>query len=307
MLSVTVRQLEVFKTVVDQGGFSAAAKALDISQPSVSMQIRAIEARTKQRLFERHKGTAPILTAIGRRVYDYAIQVLEQSDRTSADIRSFQSAEDNILSFSVQRFIANNLLSKPLTDFAQRNSGIEIIANIAALERVRDNILAGETDLGMFMARGEWKGLRSEVIGHQELVFITAPGHPLAFRRNLCAEEIASFPFIEPVKGSLYWQLLQSVFKDIGLSGYTTIMQSQQTLMRKEFLQSGNGIACALRFGLREELERGELVMLDVEGGPFQLEVRIGYPTDRRISKASSKFVDYLSELKDQHAFSNVA
>lgn len=305
MLSVTLRQLEVFKTVVDTGSFSAAAAALDISQPSVSMHVRALETRVRQLVFERHRGRAPVLTRIGHRIYDHAGDLLSRSDRTSADIQSLQSAQDNVLSFASQRFIANHLLSKPVADFARKHPGIEIIANIGALENAVENIRRRDVDLGLFLARGAVKGLTSEVIGHQELVFVAASDHPLASRRQLTHRDLAEFPFIGPVKGSQYGRLLNRVFAEIGLTEYATISQSQNTPIRKELIRSGIGFTCVLRLGWKEDIASGRVVALDVAGGPFSLEVRIGSLPDRQISEASQKFVRFLNGLKAKGAFSS--
>ena len=112
-------------------------------------------------------GRAPVLTDIGRRIFDHAGDVLDRSDRTFADIRSLQSARGNVLSFASQRFLANHLLSKPLAEFARMHPGIEIIADIGALEHAIENIRHCDVDLRLFLARGAVKRLRSEVIGHQ--------------------------------------------------------------------------------------------------------------------------------------------
>ena len=77
MLTVTFRQLEVFKNIVETGTFSRAASRLNISQPSVSMHIRALEIRLQQPVFSRHHGRAPTLTDIGRRVFDHAEDLLK--------------------------------------------------------------------------------------------------------------------------------------------------------------------------------------------------------------------------------------
>lgn len=276
---------------------------LNISQPSVSMHVSALETRVRQRVFERHRGRAPVLNEIGRRIYDYACDMLDQSDRTSADIHSLRSAQDNVLSFAAQRFIANHLLSKPLAYFAQKHPDIEIIANIGALEHAVENIRHRDVDLGLFLARGEVKGLKSKVIGHQELVFVVAADHPLAARRGLTHRDFADVPFIGPVKGSQYGRLLNRIFTEIGLTEYATISHSQNTPIRKEFIQSGVGFTCALRLGWKEDLASGRVVVLDVAGGPFLLEVRIGSVPDRQISAASQKFVKYLSGLEAKGAF----
>lgn len=303
MLSVTLRQLEVFKNVVDSGTFSGAALALAISQPSVSMHIRALEIHLRQPVFERHRGRAPVLTDIGHRIYDHADDILHQSDRTLADIDALKAVKENVLSFAAHRFIGNHLLSKPLAAFARQNPGIEIIANIGALDQAVEIIRQREVDLGLFLAHGTVRGIRSEILGHQRLAFIAAADNPLASRRRLTYRDLAAHPFIGPVKDTQYGRLLRRVFDEVGFTEHNTITQSQNTLIRRELILSGVGFSCALQSGWAEDLESGELVMLDVVGEPLSLEVRIGSLVDRQISSASEKFVHYLNDLKEEGAF----
>lgn len=303
MLSITLRQLEVFRSVVDTGSFSAAGATLQISQPSVSMHIRALETHLREPVFSRHRGQAPALTDIGRRVYDHADDILTQSDRTLVDIQSLRSVKDNVLSFAAHRFIGNHLLSKPLASFARQNPGVEIIANIGALDQAVEKIRQRDVDLGLFLAHGETRGIRSEVLGHQRLAFIAASDHPLASRRRLSYRDLADHPFIGPVKGTHYGRLLRRVFDEVGFTDHNTITQSQNTLIRRELILSGVGFSCALQSGWTEDLNSGQLVILDVAGDPLSLEVRIGSLSDRKISAASQKFVQYLDALKAEGVF----
>ena len=303
LLSVTLRQLEVFKSVVDTGTFSSAASALAISQPSVSMHIRALEIHLRQAVFERHRGRAPVLTDIGHRIYDHADDILRQSDRTHADIDALKAVKENVLSFAAHRFIGNHLLSKPLATFARENPGIEIIANIGALDQAVEKIRQREVDLGLFLAHGNVRGVHSEILGHQQLAFIAAADNPLASQRGLTYCDLAEHPFIGPVKDTQYGRLLRRVFDEVGFTDHNTITQSQNTLIRRELLLSGVGFSCALRSGWEEDLESGQLVVLDVAADPLSLEVRIGSLVDRQISNASDKFARYLHDLRDQGAF----
>jgi len=293
----------VFKSVVDSGTFSGAALVLAITQPSVSMHIRALEIHLRQPVFERHRGRAPVLTDIGHRIYDHADDMLHQSDRTLADIDALKAVKENVLSFAAHRFIGNHLLSKPLAAFARRNSGIEIIANIGALDQAVEIIRKRDVDLGLFLAHGNVRGVQSEVLGHQRLVFIAAANNPLASCRRLTYRDLAEHPFIGPVKHTEYGRLLRRVFDEVGFTEHNTIIQSQNTLIRRELILSSAGFSCALRSGWAEDLESGELVVLDVVGDPLSLEVRIGSLVDRQISSASNKFVQYLNELKEEGAF----
>jgi len=276
---------------------------LAISQPSVSMHIRALEIHLRQAVFERHRGRAPVLTDIGRRIYDHADDMLVQTGRTLSDVDALKAVKEDVLSFAAHRFIGNHLLSKPLANFARTNPEIEIIANIGALDQAIEKIRQREVDLGLFLAHGGVKGIRSEVLGRQKLVFVAAANHPLASCRQLTYRDLAGHPFIGPIKDTQYGHLLRRVFDEVGFAYHNTITQSQNTRIRRELILSGVGFSCALQSGWTDDLDSGELVALDVASDPLFLDVRIGFLADRQISEASQKFVVYLETLKANGAF----
>jgi DNA-binding transcriptional LysR family regulator len=74
-LSVGVRELAAFVRVVDEGGFSRAARAMHISQPGVSSRIRKLERELGAVLFDRST-RRPALTQAGRRLLPYARELL---------------------------------------------------------------------------------------------------------------------------------------------------------------------------------------------------------------------------------------
>lgn len=298
MLAVTLRQLQVFKAVVDAGKFSSAAAALGISQPSVSAHVTALERRVRQPLFARQRGRVPALTAAGRKVYDYAEATIRHSTTASADIRALTAARESMLSVAAQRYIANNLLPQPLAEFARDNPGIEIIANIGMMEHVLERLRRGEVDLGLFLARGAVPGIRSEVIDRQRLVFVAAPDHALTRRRRVRARDLAAWPFIEPLKESMYAKLLSAVMAEIGVAAHTTITQSQDPRIWRELVRSCVGISCSLYLSVLPDLEFGRLVEIPVAGGVPDLEVRIGFTPQHAISPASQAFVEFLRKRR---------
>ena len=76
MISASPRRLSVFKSVVERGGFNAAAAQLGIAQPSVGAHIRALESQIGQPLFHRQRGSRPRLTKAGEALYTFAVDLL---------------------------------------------------------------------------------------------------------------------------------------------------------------------------------------------------------------------------------------
>lgn len=85
-----IHQLEYFVTIVNEGSISAAARKLNLSQPPLSLQVRHLEEELGVVLFTR--GARQItLTAEGRALYRYAVEILDLERSAADDIRSMKS------------------------------------------------------------------------------------------------------------------------------------------------------------------------------------------------------------------------
>ena len=110
--------MEAFATVVDQGGFTDAAKKMGISKSAVSKHVSSLEARLGARLLNRTtRRVSP--TEIGLAYYDRARRVLNDAGEADALVTSMQSAPSGLLRISVATDFGVNHLSPVLGDFLQ--------------------------------------------------------------------------------------------------------------------------------------------------------------------------------------------
>lgn len=305
MTSSTLRQLSVFKAVVDTGSFSAAAAVLSISQPSVSEHIRALETHFRQLLLDRKRGRAPVVTDAGRKIYEYAGTVLDQSERISADLDATRAGRDRVLSFAAHMFIADKLLPPVLADFAKRWPKVEMIAHVGRSDAVAKLVRDGDVDLGFLLAReGERnEDLQVETLGRQSLVIIAAPDHPLANQRRVSLDRVAEYPFMMPEKGTEYDRRVTSMLANIGLANVKTSIQTPHMRMWYGLVASTNSLCVAIRNRVTPELARGELGVIDIDMDPLYFEVQAVWRDEMRISDAARKFLTALRRLKDTGVF----
>ena len=109
-------EMEAFATVVDQGGFTDAAKKMGISKSAVSKHVSSLEARLGARLLNRTtRRVSP--TEIGLAYYDRARRVLNDAGEADSMVTSMQSAPSGLLRISVATDFGVNHLSPVLGDF----------------------------------------------------------------------------------------------------------------------------------------------------------------------------------------------
>lgn len=302
MIGVSLRRLEVFKTVVDLGGFSAAADHLGIAQPSVSAHIKALEDHLGQPLFIRHRGRSPRLTAMGQTFHAYAADAVLRATEIGTTLRADRDSDSGRFSVAAQRNLANLILPGYFAAFLKANPGAKIVSFSEIQENVLGMIRNDEVDIGLFLAIGPVPGIRSDVMGHLELALVAAPDHPLAVRRNIRPEDLAGFPFVGGIAESHFARMIATMLRRSGIKDVDVVLQLQDGVAVKNMAQHGVGVACSLHCAVEPELAEGSLVRLHLADGLGPLQVRWAYAQNREIPQIAFSLIRYLEE---QQPFSN--
>jgi DNA-binding transcriptional LysR family regulator len=268
MQAITLRRLEVFVAVVEARGFGAAAVKLDITQPSVSVHMRALENKVGAPLFERQPGVTPQLTDAGRTLYAYAQETLERANTMSATLGQSRRK----LRFAAQRFVANNLLAKTLESVSTSMPDIELIVRTGTFEEVYALFRNGTVDLVFLLsASSDIPELHTEAMGRYRLAFIAAPNHPLAKQQAISSETLASYPFVSAYRSSYFGQTIEEMMDAAGIPKRMVVGQAQESSMLLHMVVAGMGISCSLLRSVHKDLVAGTIVELDVDIDPMHL------------------------------------
>jgi|GEM_PF-54350 len=166
-------EMEAFATVVDQGGFTDAAKKMGISKSAVSKHISSLEARLGARLLNRTtRRVSP--TEIGLAYYDRARRVLSDAGEADALVASMQSAPAGLLRLSVATDFGVNHLSPILGDFLQQFPDITV--NMVLNNRYVELISEG-FDMAIRMGDLEDSSLRARKLTETQMRMIAEPSY----------------------------------------------------------------------------------------------------------------------------------
>lgn len=195
---VFIRRLRIFLGVVEVMNVSAAARALGVSQPAVSQQIRALEEMLDTRLFNRI-GRELHLTETGRKSVLIARRLVEQVDGALAGLRARGQQRGMYLRLG---FSAPQIALPIARQFKSCFPG-------ASLQLVSANSGTLFEQLRQFELDAIFVGLPAphpefECINflRQRLIAIVSREHPLAARQSLSLEELCSIPLVFREKGS---------------------------------------------------------------------------------------------------------
>jgi DNA-binding transcriptional LysR family regulator len=277
MISASPRRLSVFKSVVDLGGFNAAATELGIAQPSVGAHIRALESQIGQPLFHRQRGSRPKLTKAGEALYTFAVDLLRRSEEATHALDDLRKVDAREIAIAVHRDLVADRYSQWLVGFAKRHPKARIVTRTGTIEDVIALIREREVAVGFFLSSGPIEGMRSEVLAHEPRLLVVSPRHPLAKRTRVSPEEIAHYPFVTGLRGSRFFELTDAALRQIGIATYEVAMELQDAMAVKEMVRHGAGSACVPARTVKGEVAAGLLVPLKLVTEVPPLEIRYGH------------------------------
>jgi DNA-binding transcriptional LysR family regulator len=200
--------LEILLAVARTGSLNAAARQVGVTQQAVSARIKSAEAQAGVSLVSRtsHGST---LTPEGIVVAEWAARLLAVAGELDTGLAALRRDRRTRLRVSASLTIAEQLLPGWLVSLqaqARRrgDAPADVVLTVANSETVVDQVRHGLADLGFVEGPASPKGLRSKVIGHDELAVVVRPDHTWATRRKrpVSAAELASTGLVSREQGS---------------------------------------------------------------------------------------------------------
>ena len=190
-----LHQLRYFVTVADKGGFTRAAEACFVSQPSLSQQIIKLERELGHRLFDR-LGRTVKLTEAGHAAYAHAISILRSVDEIEDSVIAATDPEKGAITVGAIPTIAPYLMPALIKRFAKTypESVISIHEDLTAETERRCAV--GEIDIGIIATPPANSALRSQELFTEEMLLALPANHRLANKKRIGLEDVAGEPFV---------------------------------------------------------------------------------------------------------------
>jgi len=237
-----LQQLRGFCLSAELGSMSQAARRLMLSQPSVSLQIQALEHELGVALFDR-RGPRITLTAAGRMLLDLArplVEAIDGLDKTFSarrdDGRSgpldIAAGESTIL-YLLPRFVRRFTRLCPNVDLTLHNvSGRE---GLAMLRR-------GQVDFAVGPMLDRPADIDYQPIFKFDTVLITSRNHPLTRKRHVTLQAIGEQPLILPPRHLTTWSIVDRVFRENDLT-YNVRLEAGGWEVIKRYVALGLGVS----------------------------------------------------------------
>jgi DNA-binding transcriptional LysR family regulator len=190
-----IHQLRYFVAVADEGSFSRAAAKVRVAQPSLSQQIRKLEAEVGQPLFDRLPRSV-VLTEAGRCLIDYARQILASIGDARRCVDELKGEVAGELVVGAIPTIAPYVLPELIGKFQKRHPEVTLEIVEEVTDGITRRVEAGELDVALASTCHQSPTLRRESLGNEPLLALVPEGHPLAKKTLVELDDLKSQRFL---------------------------------------------------------------------------------------------------------------
>jgi DNA-binding transcriptional LysR family regulator len=289
----TLRQFRVFEAVASRLSFTQAAKALHLSQPAVSMQVKQMEEQVGLPLFEK-LGKQIYLTEAGQEIFHYSRAIGQLLSEAEEVINELKGSHRGQLTISVAS-TANYFVPTLLGVFHERFPDITVSLDVTNRETLLQQLEENLVDLVVMGQPPEDANLESGTFMENPLVIVAPPDHPLAQQKNIPFARLEDEVFLTRERGSGTRSAIERFFEQHGVQ-LNTGMEIASNEAIKQSVQAGLGLGLLSRDTLDMELALKKLVILDVEDFPIVRYWYVMHRKGKRLSTVAQAFKQFLLE-----------
>lgn len=238
---VNIRQIEVFKAVMDAGSVTGAARRLNISQPSVSKHLRQLEERLGIRLFVR-MGNRLTPKPEAHALFDQVERVYRGLDHLSRFAENLSHYRQGEILVAAMPLIAHRWLPRFIAAFLHRHPDVSVSLPVRSSQWISQWVAAARVDLGIGMSNGDEPGILREPLMELPLVCVMPPYHRLAQRGTIEPRDLDGESLITLSNFSQYRLAVEQVLESHGVA-FRRRVDTFTTYVAAELARQGVGVA----------------------------------------------------------------
>jgi len=279
--------VRTFVCLADTGGFSAAARTLGLSQPTVSQHLRKLEDALGAQLVDRGSSGCT-LTVRGRSLLPYAKTLLQSAERFT------QAAETQTLTIGCSGNIAAYFISPALKTFMDEvrpalRWSIHTDSNPALVDALR----TGSIDVAAMEWPAEEDGIQTHAWRQEDLVVIAPPGHPLAGKRQIEFGDLVKLDLIGGESGSGTASALRQAF-GVKANRLRIAHHLHSTEAVKSAVRAGLGCSVVLRRAVADDIAAGRLAELAIRDTKITKTFHLSAGSDIPASAPAARLIGFM-------------
>jgi DNA-binding transcriptional LysR family regulator len=280
-------ELRAFRAVIEEGGFKRAADALHISQSAVSQAVAGLESKLGMPLVQR--GKELILTDVGKRLFEHAVDVLRDEQQTLEDIAQLKQGKTETLnlalSASINRFYAPELISA----YYQQSPHTRMKVAEMPARSIISAVLSGSVELGLGPFQKDMAAFETVALYTDSRHLVVSPRHA-QFQQMIRGDERALrlTPLIASALDSPDMRPSIQRLRD----RFSTVWEVSSLSLRIHMVEQGMGVTFIDRKLLQEHPSCVDFhIMDDLSFGRIDKEVGLYYRAGKSLSESARSFM----------------
>jgi LysR family transcriptional regulator, transcriptional activator of the cysJI operon len=289
-------RLTVFRKVAEQLSFRKAAEGLYLTQPAVSLQIKALEEELGVILFDRN-GSHVVLTPAGAVLLKHA----DESARLLQEVRhamaSFSGTQSGVLTLGASTTIAQYVLPRLLSEFCALNPRVRPTLMSGNTEQIVKAIEEEKISLGFIEGPPRSRHLILQPFLEDELVLLAPATHEWAEQKEIAPEDLTAAPLLMRERGSGTRHIIELALERHHLrrSSLNVVMELDSTEAIKSAVEAGLGVGFVSCWAVAKDARFGPAFrMVPIRGIRFRRHFMVVAPKRPEISGPAAEFRNYV-------------
>jgi DNA-binding transcriptional LysR family regulator len=295
-----LRQLEILQAIAETGSFTACGRKLHVSQSAISRQIALLEEELGEPLFLR----------VGRKVRmtPAAEALVQLGQRVSLDVRdTLASVTDRTrelrgtLRLSGGMTVCLYIFPTLVKQLRRSHPKLDVKMMVATAGRSVEQIRAGHVDAGLLTLPVEEADLVTLPVLREELLLVTMPGHPLAKRKKITAQDLAGEPFVAFEAGSGTRRVIDRFFLSENIES-NIVMETENVEIIKAMVKTGLGIGIVPYIAVAREVRARQFFVARIMGHELFRETGWVYPRANRTPRIIDELLAAFESIRGKIA-----
>jgi DNA-binding transcriptional LysR family regulator len=299
---INLKHLRYAVSVSRHGHFGRAAEQLEVTQSALSQGIAALERQLGVRLFDRDQGGVRTTTA-GRLVLDRAETLLAGATELRREVDLLRGLDTGVLSIGAGPHAGDLFVAPALARVAAAHPGLQVRVATGYFAEIFDSVLKGAAEVGVSDIAA-WRSesrLDFTSLGRHRIILACRPAHPLAGRRGVTLQDAWSYPLAAPLLTGAVAAAVPARCaagrRDEATGHFIPAFCTESVPVALAIARSSDAIFAGPEALVRQDLDAGRLVILDVSLAAIDLEYGAYTRRGRTLSPAASQFLATLQDV----------
>jgi DNA-binding transcriptional LysR family regulator len=296
---LNLQHLRYFLAVARTGGFTPAAREMNVTQPTVSSGIGELERTLNAQLFNRDSRHVE-LTGEGRLLMNYALQIEDLLEEVGEKLQRGELGAGGGFRFGAIDAAIIYLLPEILKSYMRENPGVALSAQVAPSRYLVEDLLMNRSEFAVISLPYSHPKIATVSLCCDRMPLVVGCDHRFAQRDSVALCDVVQEPLLLFHADSVSRKIVDEKLAEAGLQPGAVMEMRSPEAMRK-LVEAGVGISFLPEMVVAESIARGDLCTVAVEGISFEREIGIAWRRGRYFGPAIRLLLAQISSTYGGH------